>query len=134
MLSDGAMIVLIFGGIVLIPFVTVLIVLAAAKKRRKRKYEKYRGMVLGTVTWIRPGGIDHPSVIHAVYHVNGKEYQIKETAKLKSRTIKVGKIPVGQKKSFVMGAVAQGDQIWIRYDERRPERAIICGNDGVVTG
>lgn len=134
MLSDGAMIALIFGGIILIPLVTVLIVLAAAKKRRKGKYEKYRGMVLGTVTWIRPGGIDHPSVIHAVYRVNGKEYQIKETAKLKSRMIKVGKIPVGQKKSFVMGAVAQGDEIWIRYDERRPERAIICGNDGVVTG
>lgn len=134
MLSDGAMIALIFGGIVLIPLAAVLIVLAVAKKRRKGKYEKYRGMTLGTVTWIRPGGIDHPSVIHAVYHVNGKEYQIRETAKLKTRTIKVGKIPVGQKKSFVMGAVSQGDQIWIRYDERRPERAIICGNDGVVTG
>lgn len=134
MLSDGAMIALIFGGIVLIPLAAVLIVLAVAKKRRKGKYEKCRGMTLGTVTWIRPGGIDHPSVIHAVYHVNGKEYQIRETAKLKTRTIKVGKIPVGQKKSFVMGAVSQGDQIWIRYDERRPERAIICGNDGVVTG
>lgn len=134
MLSDGAMIALIFGGIVLIPLAAVLIVLAVAKKRRKGKYEKYRGMTLGTVIWIRSGGIDHPSVIHAVYHVNGKEYQIRETAKLKSRTIKVGKIPVGQKKSFVMGAVSKGDQIWIRYDERRPERAIICGNDGVVTG
>lgn len=54
------------------------------------------------------GGIEHPSVIQAVYHVNGKEYRIRETAKLKSTTIKVGKIPVGQKKSFVMGPVAQG--------------------------
>lgn len=133
MLSDGAMIVLIFGGIILIPLLVVLIVLAAAKRRRKRKYEKYQGMTMGTVTYIRPGGIEHPSVIYAVYHVNGREYQIKETAKLKSRAIKVGKIPVGQMKSFVMGPVEPGDQIQIRYDESRPERAIICGNDGVLT-
>lgn len=133
MLSDGAMIALIFGGIVLIPLAVVLIVLAAAKKRRKGKLEKYQGMTRGTVTRIRWGGIEHPTVIYAVYHVNGREYQIRETAKLKSEAIKVGRIPVGQKKSFVMGPVAEGDQIWIRYDEFRPERAIICGNEGVLT-
>ena len=47
---------------------------------------------------------------------------------MKSETIKVGKIPVGQRKTFVIGPLDVGDAVTVKYDEKNPARAIIAGN------
>lgn len=134
MLSDGAMIIIIFAAIILIPTIIVFIVLGISKNSRKRKKNNYMGITKGRVIRIVDKGLDYPWVIHVQYKVNGIDYEIKETAKMKSTAIKIAGIPVGQRKTFVLGAVKEGDLLEIRYDEAHPEKAIIYGNDGVVTG
>ena len=134
MLSDGVMIIIIFAAIILIPIIIVFIVLGISKNSRKRKKSNYMGITQGRVIRIVDKGLDYPWVIHVQYKVNGIDYEIKETAKMKSTAIKIAGIPVGQRKTFVLGDVKEGDLLEIRYDETHPERAIIYGNDGVVTG
>lgn len=134
MLSDGAMIIIIFAAIILIPIIIVFIVLGISKISRRRKKNNYMGITQGRVIRIVDKGLDYPWVIHVQYKVNGIDYEIKETAKMKSTAIKIAGIPVGQRKTFVLGDVKEGDLLEIRYDEAHPEKAIIYGNDGVVTG
>lgn len=134
MLNDGAMIIIIFAAIILIPTIVVFIVLSINKRNRKRKKNNYMGITKGRVIRIVDKGLDYPWVIHVQYKVNGIDYEIKETAKMKSKAIKIAGIPVGQRKTFVLGAAKEGDLLEIRYDEAHPEKAIIYGNDGVVTG
>ena len=134
MLSDGVMIIIIFASIILIPTIVVFIVLGIIKNSRKRKKNNYMGITQGRVIRIVHKGLDYPWVIHVQYKVNGIDYEIKETAKMKSTAIKVAGIPVGQRKTFVLGAVKEGDLLEIHYDKAHPEKAIIHGNDGVVTG
>lgn len=134
MLSDGAKIIIIFAVIILIPAIVVFIILGISKNNRKRKKRNYRGITQGKVIRIVDKGMDYPWVIHVQYNVNGHDYKIKETAKMKSTAIKIVGIPVGQRKTFVLGNIKEGDLIEIHYDEDHPEKAIIYGNDGVVTG
>lgn len=134
MLSDGAIIIIIFAAIIFIPTIVVFIVLGISKNSRKRKKNNYMGIAQGRVVRIVDKGLDYPWVIHVQYRVNGIDYEIKETAKMKSTAIKIAGIPVGQRKTFVLGDVKEGDLLEIRYDEAHPEKAIIYGNDGVVTG
>lgn len=134
MLSDGAKIIIIFAVIILIPAIVVFIILGISKNNRKRKKRNYRGITQGKVIRIVDKGMDYPWVIHVQYNVNGHDYKIKETAKMKSTAIKIAGIPVGQRKTFVLGNIKEGDLIEIHYDEDHPEKAIIYGNDGVVTG
>lgn len=134
MLSDGAKIIIIFAVIILIPAIVVFIIIGISKNNRKRKKRNYRGITQGKVIRIVDKGMDYPWVIHVQYNVNGHDYKIKETAKMKSTAIKIAGIPVGQRKTFVLGNIKEGDLIEIHYDEDHPEKAIIYGNDGVVTG
>lgn len=78
--------------------------------------------------------MDYPWVIHVQHNVKGIDYEIKETAIIKSTAIKVTGILIGQRKTFVLEAVKEGDLLEIHYDEAYPEKAIIYGNAGVVTG
>ena len=113
MLSNGAMIIIIFAAIILIPTIVVFIVLGISKNSRKRKKNNYMGITQGRVIRIVDKGLDYPWVIHVQYKVNGIDYKIKETAKMKSTAIKVAGIPVGQRKTFVLGAVKEGDLLEI---------------------
>lgn len=134
MISDGIMILVIFALLLFIPVTVVLTVLTVSKKKRKRKLETYKGVTQGRVVKIAAKGIDHPWVIHAEYQVDGILYEIKETAKMKSTVIKAAGIPIGQRKTFVLGKIQEGDLLEIRYEKEHPEKAIIYGNDGVITG
>lgn len=134
MFDDGIMIILIFASILMIPTAVVFAVLSMSKKNRKRKKESYMGVTQGRISKIVSKGVDAPWVIYVDYHVAGIDHQIKETAKMKSTLIKIGKIPVGQRKTFVMGQVKEGDLVEIRYDTADPSKAILYENDGVVTG
>lgn len=133
MMSDGAMILLIFAILFLVPVLAVFGVLSVSKRKRRRKKKEYLGKTQGKITRIVDKGQDHPWVIHVQYGVDGMTYEIKETAKMKSSVIKVAGVPIGQRKTFVLGAVREGDLLEIRYDMQHPEKAIIYRNDGVMT-
>lgn len=133
-MSDGAMIIIIFAAIIILPVIVVFSVIGISKIKREKKKKYYRGLTRGTVEDIKLKGLNHPWVITVSYNVNGQDYMVKETVKLKTETLRAGRIPIGQKKTFVMGDVKAGDEIMVRYDEKRPEKAIVEGNDGAVTG
>ena len=84
MLSDGAMILIILAALIAVPTVTVFTVLAVNRSVRNRKNAVYTGETKGTVSKIVDKGLDFPWVIHVKYCVDGINYEIKETAKLKA--------------------------------------------------
>lgn len=126
--------IIIFTAIILIPTIVVFIILGINKNNKKKKKNNYMGITKGRVIRIVDKSLDYPWVIHVQYKVNGIDYEIRETAKMKSTAIKIVGIPVGQRKTFVLGDVKEGDLLEIRYEEEHPERTIIYSNDGVVTG
>ena len=134
MSENGMMILFIFALIIIIPLVVVSIILVINKNIRKKKKAAYTGITQGTIRKIALKGMDHPWVIYVRYSVNGINYEIKETAKLKASAIKIGEIPIGQRKTFVLGQIKEGDFVEIRYDEKDPGKAIIYKNDGSLTG
>ena len=73
------------------------------------------------------------TVLSVDYQVEGKTYRIKETMKVKGEAIKVGKVPIGQRKKPVLGDIKKGDQVSVQYDTTNPRQAIIVGNDGSRT-
>ena len=79
-MSDGAMIIIIFACIIIIPLAVVFIVLGINKSRRRNKYLKYKGVTEGRVLKIVDKGLDYPWVIYVRYNVRDVEYTIKETA------------------------------------------------------
>lgn len=128
------MILLIFALLIIVPFVVVLMILTINKSRREKKKASYTGITQGIIQKIVFKGLDHPWVIYVRYNVNGVNYEIKETAKLKATAIKIGKVPIGQRKTFVLGQVKEGDYVEIRYDKKEPRKAIIYKNNGSLTG
>lgn len=52
---------------------------------------------------------------------------------MKSSVIKVAGVPIGQRKTFVLGTVREGDLLEIRYDMQHSEKAILYGNDGMTS-
>lgn len=132
-MSNGVIILLFFIAICGVPLCIVFLVLSGAKRRHMRKQARYQGFVEGQLTRIKRGGLDHPDVLYVSYTVGGVDYQVKETAKKQSKPIYWGKIPVGQRKTYRLGAVGEGDVLTVQYDEEKPQHALIVGNDGVRT-
>lgn len=88
-------------------------------------------LVDGIVISVKSKGLDWPSVITVEYEINNIKYQIKESIKLKSTIIKLGFLPIGQKKipkiNSTVGAVLQ-----VKYNPNEPSEAYIVGNEGII--
>ena len=126
-------ILLFFIGIVGIPTLIVFLVLWAARSSRERKKKSYTGFTEGTISEIRIKNADFATVLFVDYQVEGKTYRVKETMKVKGEAIKVGKIPIGQRKKSVLGDIKKGSRVSVQYDTANPQKAIIVGNDGSRT-
>lgn len=92
--------------------------------------EQYDSSVIGTVVDIKIRGLDFPTQITVEYSVEGKVYSVTETIKLKSKAIKLGFIPIGQKKVPAMGDTHVGAHTEIIYNSIDPSDAIIKDNQG----
>lgn len=87
--------------------------------------------VSGTVIKLKSKGLDFPSIARVEYEIEGKKYQIEETIKLVSKVIKLGFLPIGQKKIPKIDC-KEGTIVTIIYDEDSPEKGHIEGNEGIV--
>jgi len=83
------------------------------------------------VSYKKRSGLDFPDSITVEYEVNNKKYQIEETVKLKSTLIKIGFIPIGQRKVPRLQA-SVGDIVEVRYNPNKPDKAYIVGNEGIM--
>ena len=84
----------------------------------------------GVVVELRSLGIDDPTVVSVGYEVDGVEYKISETLKYKSTAIKIGFLPIGMKKSIVMGEARVGTVTSVSYNPSKPSEAYITNNVG----
>ena len=87
--------------------------------------------VNGIVLDIKIKGIDSPTVVTVEYEVDGEKYVIEESLKLKSEKIKLGFLPIGQRKVPKVKC-EKGKNVIIEYEEKSPNKGHIKGNDGIV--
>ncbi|MBM6905627.1 hypothetical protein H6A29_05205 [Collinsella tanakaei] len=130
-MSDGAMILLIFGLIALLGGGTTVLALLIAKRIRAKKEREYTGETIGTVVRFRRGGIDRPTSACVRYEVDGRTYECRETLKLESELIKIGPVPIGQRKR---GKIASrvGSKVRVVYLSSDPSKAILADNTGLM--
>lgn len=64
------------------------------------------------------------------YTVAGQDYTITENVTSKSEAIKIGFIPIGQRKVWQVKKINVGEELTIIYDPNNPRKAHIKGNDG----
>ena len=131
-MSDGAMILIIFGLIALLGGGTTAIVLLVAKRVRAHKERTYTGQTVGTIVRVRPGSVDRPTTVYVRYEVGGVTYERRETVKLTSEAIKLGHIPIGQRKRGKI-ASREGSLVRVAYLPEDPSRAILADNTGLVS-
>ena len=130
-MSDGVMILLIFGLIALLGGGTTALVLVIAKRVRAHKEQAYTGATTGTIVRVRPGSTDRPTVVYVRYEVDGTEYECHETVKLTSEAIKLGPIPIGQRKRGKIPS-SVGDTVRVAYLPTDPSKAILSDNKGLM--
>ncbi|MDI9497649.1 MAG: hypothetical protein QM270_04080 [Bacillota bacterium] len=101
-------------------------------KSERREGKEYRVKeTAGKVIERRNRGMDCPAIVTVQYSVNGEVFTIKESLKIKSQAIKTGFLPIGQRKTFKLNCQA-GDTVTVIYDERKPHKRRIKGNEGII--
>lgn len=95
------------------------------------KKKNCTSIVEGKVISLKSNGLDSPSVITVEYEINNERYQITETVKLKSSVIKLGFIPIGQKKIPKINTKIDS-MVKVSYNPNNPNEAYIVGNDGII--
>ncbi len=86
--------------------------------------------VEGRVKELEVKGQDFPTMISIEYQVAGNSYVVTESLKLKSEKIKLGFLPIGQKRVPVMGSTAVGSPATVSYNPNNPAEAFITHNIG----
>lgn len=95
---------------------------------RKEKLAETGAKTEGIITKFRLRGVDSSSVITVAYEVDGVEYSVTESVRMKSEAIRLGPIPIGQRQVPVMGAVEKGTKVTVIYDPKDPQKAVIGEN------
>ena len=129
-MSDGVMVLLIFGLIALLGGGTTAFVLVIAKRVRAHKEQTYTATT-GTIVRVRPGSTDRPTVVYVRYEVEGTEYECRESVKLSSESIKLGPIPVGQRKRGKIPS-SVGSTVRVAYLPSDPSKALLTDNKGLM--
>lgn len=86
----------------------------------------------GRVKELKVKELDFPTVISVEYSVAEKSYVVTESLKLRSETIKLGFLPIGQKKVPAMGSISVGSAAAVSYNPDNPAEAYITHNTGKV--
>ena len=129
-MTDGQMILLIFALILLVPLLGVALVWRIAVLRRRKRAARCSARTEGAVERFRSRGRNTVTLITVTYTVDGKTYRVTESLKYRSEAIRIGRIPVGQRRLPVLGPLAVGDTVPVRYCPEEPALSLIEGNEG----
>ena len=86
----------------------------------------------GRVKELKVKGLDFPTIISVEYSVAEKSYVVTESLKLRSEIIKIGFLPIGQKKVPTMGSISVGSAVAVSYNPDNPAESYITHNTGKV--
>lgn len=130
-MSDGTMVLLIFGLIVLVGAGIPVLVIVLVRRSRARKEQAYTGLTVGTVVRRRYGGGHHSTVVWVRYEVDGVAYECREGVAMASEAIKVGPVPIGQRKVARIPS-KEGSRVRVAYLPEDPSKAILADNQGLM--
>lgn len=82
----------------------------------------------GKITSVKNCGLDYPTKIEVEYFVDGIRFSLVESVKLKSKLIKFGFLPIGQKKVPRLPSIKVGTEVTVVYNSHNPTQAYIDGN------
>lgn len=99
---------------------------------RKEKLAETGTKIEGIIIEFRLRGVGSSSVITVAYEAGGVAYSVTESVRMKSETIRLGPIPIGQRQVPVMGAVEEGTKVTVIYDPKDPRKAVIGENRRTV--
>ena len=135
-MSEGMQLALVLTALFLAMATPIAIGVCSQRRFRKKKARQiatFKGVAQGTIQKIADKGCDRPIYIYASYQVGGVEYQLREVARWKVRTLKLGGLPIGTRQTLGLGNIHVGDAVEIHYSEENPQDAFIYGNDGPRT-
>lgn len=70
--------------------------------RKKRcQIATFKGVAQGAIQEIADKGCDRPIYTYASYQVGRVEYQLREVARWKVQTLKLGRLPIGTRKTHL---------------------------------
>ena len=92
--------------------------------------KKYTAETTGTIVKSLLVSILDTPRLTVAYNVNGQDYTITENVTSRSEVIKLGFIPIGQRKILQVKKIKVGEELTIIYDAQNPKKAHIKGNDG----
>lgn len=96
----------------------------------KNNKENCTQTVMGCVKELTIKGQDFPTMISVEYTVGDNSYVVTESLKYRSEIIKIGFLPIGQRRIPVMGDTAVGSKASVNYNPLKPEEAFITKNIG----
>ncbi len=89
--------------------------------------------VEGKIKKIIDKGMDSSTIIVVEYQVDDENYSVAETLKLKSEVIKLGFLPIGQRKYPAIGSIKIGTIALVNYNPDNPAESFITENEGWIT-
>ena len=96
-------------------------------KRKLR--ERCTADAVGTIVQLKTRGrISTSNRIIVVYEVNGGTYELREFTTMKNEAIKLGFLPIGQRKKPIMGDVSVGSKVRVKYNPDNPAEAYLPDN------
>ena len=84
----------------------------------------------GIIKGLKSKGMDFPTMVTVEYQVNGVNYEVVESLKLKSEVIKFVFLPIGQNRVPTMGDTRVGSAAQVNYNPMNPKEAFITKNTG----
>lgn len=104
---------------------------------KQKRSTKCTARAVGTIHSLGKRGMDFPTTVVVSYMVAGRQFEISETLKLKSQAIRLGFLPVGQRKSPVLRTIdgqlpGVGGQVSVSYDPADPQNAFLTDNSGRI--
>lgn len=94
--------------------------------------ERCTQVIEGKVVEIKIKGLDFPTIVTVKYEISGVVYMISESKKYRNETIKLGFLPIGQKKIPKLGSVVVGDSVSVSYNPACPSMAYLTNNVGKI--
>ena len=91
----------------------------------------YNSECEGIIIDVKTKGLDRPTLMSVEYYVDGQRYEIQERVKYKRAAIKIGFIPIGQKRTPKLGSFYKGKVVTILYTSEDPQKAKLKFNEGV---
>lgn len=131
-MSDGMMIAAFFLALFVGVPAVVCAILLLARHRRARRLATFAGRCPGEVVSLSSHGARHVTVARVRYEVGGQSYELEESLALRSEAIRVGPVPIGQRKTPKLGDVRPGRKVEVAYLLEDPSQALIIGNDGLM--